>query len=131
MVCSVHAQASYGQLLSAPSYDDAAIFDQVDIQPSTSKSQKAEAREEAEPEKQRTTIVVDDPVKQSEQTIIPGVTGGYVTYRIATHSDHPSYTSKHYSERRRFRDVVVSQPCHSLPPYAPGLQGTQLSPHLP
>lgn len=96
--------ASYGQLLSTPSYDDAAIFDQVDIQPSSSQQKS----EEAKPQAAQMHITVDDPVKRAEQTIIPGVTGGYVTYRIGTTTSQQGNAQKSFSVRRRFRDIVVS-----------------------
>ena len=102
--CSVDTMASYGQLLDAPSFDDATLFDQVDIQPSTSEEHK-------EAEKQstiHTRITVDDPVKRTEQTIFPGMSGGYVTYRISTTTSLPTYAQKSCSVRRRFRDLVVS-----------------------
>ncbi len=95
--------ASYGQLLDAPAFDDATLFDQVDIQPSTSQEQKEEAKQD----KTHTQITVDDPVKRTEQTIIPGMSGGYVTYRISTTTNLPSYAKKAFSVRRRFRDLVV------------------------
>ena len=102
--CSVDTMASYGQLLNAPSFDDATLFDQVDIQPSSSKEQK----QEEEQDTVHTNITVDDPVKRTEQTIIPGMSGGYVTYRISTTTSLPTYAQKTFSVRRRFRDLVVS-----------------------
>lgn len=96
--------ASYGQLLDAPSFDDATLFDQVDIQPSSSEGQKEEAKQD----KAHTHITVDDPVKRVEQTIIPGMSGGYVTYRISTTTSLPTYAQKTFTVRRRFRDLVVS-----------------------
>ena len=106
--CSVDTMASYGQLLTVPSYDDATLFDQVDIAPSSSKSQES-------PDEQitlRTHIHVDDPVKRTEQTIIPGMSGGYVMYRVSTTTSLPTYAQKSFSVRRRFRDVVVGASPH-------------------
>lgn len=99
--------ASYGQLLNAPSYDDANIFDQVDIQPSSSPKHKVEQKHEQKQDAAKTRVVVDDPVKRTEQTIIPGMSGGYMTYRVSTTTSLQSYAQKSFSVRRRFRDVVV------------------------
>lgn len=109
--CSVDTVASYGQLLSVPSYDDASLFDQVDIQPSSSQKQNEEEIKESRP---RTQIVVDDPVKRPEQTIIPGMSGGYVTYRISTTTSLESFAHKTCSVRRRFRDIVVGYNIFSM-----------------
>ena len=98
--------ASYGQLLSVPAHDDANVFDQVDIQPSKSQDQ---SKGNSRPKSQKTEIIVDDPVKRVEQTIIPGMSGGYVTYRITTTTTLPTYSKNNFSVRRRFRDIVVSR----------------------
>lgn len=92
--------ASYGQLLSAPAYEDATLFDAVEIQPGN-------APADSKPAAPATAVTVDDPVKKVENTIIPGMSGGYVTYRVSTKTSL-EFASKEVSVRRRFRDFVVS-----------------------
>ena len=94
------AYASYGQLLSGSPPDDLQLGSADNgggIAASTSApSTPAVLR-----------IVVDDPVKKVENSMIPGVQGGYVTYRVATASALSTYAHKDTSVRRRFRDFVV------------------------
>ena len=103
---SVNTVASYGQLLSAPSYDDATLFDQVEIQPTEQHAGNGH-KTQGPP---ATSVTVDDPVKKVEQTLIPGMNGGFVTYRVTTKTQHESFASPESSVRRRFRDFVVSAP---------------------
>ncbi|KAK9805542.1 hypothetical protein WJX72_004051 [[Myrmecia] bisecta] len=96
--------ASYGQLLAPPSYADSVLFDRGEIQPegldvpeSSSAPKSARALQ----------ITVTDPVKKVESSIIPGVTGGYFTYRVATKTTLPHFGRKELAVRRRFRDFVA------------------------
>lgn len=54
---------------------------------------------------------MSDPVKKIEQSVIPGMTGGYVTYKIMSATDLPGYKQSEDDEgfavRRRFNDFVV------------------------
>ena len=105
MLCSVDTFASYGQLLNVPIAEDAEIFDQVELQSSAHQAKQETAREEP---KYTTEVIVDDPVKRVEQSMIPGMSGGYVTYRVFTKTTLPAFTKKEVSVRRRFREFVVS-----------------------
>jgi len=74
-LCSVDTMASYGQLLGPPSYEDANLFDQVEIRPASPGGDgrgEGAAHAAAGP---TMNISVDDPVKRTEQTIIPGRSG--------------------------------------------------------
>jgi hypothetical protein len=53
---------------------------------------------------------VTDPVKKIEQSVIPGMSGGYVTYKVTTKTSLPSYTNPEAAVRRRFKDFVVCTP---------------------
>lgn len=44
---------------------------------------------------------------QIEQSLIPGVSGGFVTYRVATQTRLPGFANNDMAVRRRFRDFVV------------------------
>lgn len=101
---SVDTFASYGQLLSSPISEDAEIFDQVDLQASTQQAKQADKTQE---ERHSTEIVIDDPVKRVEQSMIPGMSGGFVTYRVFTKTTLPAFSKKEVSVRRRFREFVV------------------------
>ena len=103
---SVNTVASYGQLLSAPSYDDATLFDQVEIQPTEHHTGNGNTAQGPP----ATRVTVDDPVKKVEQTLIPGMNGGFVTYRVTTKTQLESFAHPEASVRRRFRDFVVRPP---------------------
>lgn len=102
--CSVNTVASYGQLLDAPSYQDATLFDAVEIRPSGGSDEPSGGGAPALP---ATSIAVDDPVRRTEQSLIPGVSGGYVSYRVTTKTALESFEKPEVSVRRRFRDFVV------------------------
>ncbi len=53
-------------------------------------------------------ISVTDPVKRMEDSIIPGVKGGYYTYLVTTVTDQPGFSRRRMEVRRRFSDFVVS-----------------------
>lgn len=103
--CSVDTFASYGQLLNVPIAEDAEIFDQVELQGSTQGHGKQQGG--TEQPKHSLEIIVDDPVKLVEQSMIPGMSGGYVTYRVYTKTTLPSFAKREISVRRRFREFVV------------------------
>lgn len=44
---------------------------------------------------------------QVEASMLPGINGGYVTYRVDTSSTLPGYAQPDMSVRRRFREFVV------------------------
>lgn len=52
-------------------------------------------------------ITVTDPVKKVEPSVIPGMSGGYVTYKVASATDLPGFAHKESSVRRRFKDFVA------------------------
>lgn len=52
-------------------------------------------------------VSVSDPVKKIEQSVIPGMSGGYVTYKIESTTTLPEYPHKECSVRRRFKDFVA------------------------
>lgn len=60
-------------------------------------------------------ISVVDPVKKAEAGLIPGMSGGYVLYRVDSRSRLPTCSRERNSARRRFRDFVVRAP------HVPGL----------
>ena len=60
-------------------------------------------------------ISVNDPVKRAEAGLIPGISGGYVLYRVDSRSLLPSYRRERNSVRRRFRDFVVRPICTGSP----------------
>jgi hypothetical protein len=65
--------ASYGQLLSPASYEDANLFDQVEIRPSSpGVENEGPGNLAADSAGAQLSISVDDPVKLVEQTMIPG-----------------------------------------------------------
>ena len=47
---------------------------------------------------------------QAESSLIPGVSGGYMTYQVTTASKQPGFPHDPLSVRRRFRDFVVRSP---------------------
>lgn len=96
----VETLASYGQLLSPPSYSDSILMDKGEIQP---ESLKQEIHVPTSP----LQVIVSDPVKRVEGSVIPGVAGGYVTYKVQTKTQLPSYRAPELLVRRRFKDFVV------------------------
>lgn len=110
--------ASYGQLV-APSTDQVAAVPlgkaQDEISALDRHSNGADSNAEASGSVGARTagaqallkITVTDPVKKVEQSLIPGVSGGYVTYKVSTVTALPSFTHKEAAVRRRFRDFVA------------------------
>ena len=47
---------------------------------------------------------------QIEQSLIPGVAGGNVNYRVATVTSLPGFAAESMAVRRRFREFVVRLP---------------------
>jgi len=100
----METMASYGQMLAPPSYDDSMLLEDGEIQPDVL---EAAAEERGPASRARAfAIEVSDPVKRAEGSIIPGVSGGYVTYKVHTKTTLSSFRSKDAAVRRRFRDFV-------------------------
>ena len=95
--------ASYGQLLAPPSYSDSVLLDKSEIQPDVLATEELPTSRTCPLE-----ITVSDPVKRVEGSVIPGVAGGYVTYKVHTKAQLPAFKSPEAMVRRRFRDFVVS-----------------------
>jgi len=99
----IETLASYGQMLAPPSYDDSMLMGQGEIQPDLLDG----AQDEDAPSRAGAfQIEVSDPVKRVENSIIPGVSGGYVTYKVHTKTTLASFKSRDVAVRRRFRDFV-------------------------
>ena len=82
------------------------LLRQVEIQP----TEQHAGNGATPPGPPATAVTVDDPVKKVEQTLIPGMNGGFVTYRVTTKTQLESFASPEASVRRRFRDFVVRPP---------------------
>ena len=93
---------SYGQLVGPPPMEDNDVFPGDSTHPDSSTSQR-------EPEVLKITVA--DPIKKVEQSMIPGVSGGYITYRVSTSTTLPSFSHPQVAVRRRFRDFVVRFAC--------------------
>mmetsp|Transcript_17683 Transcript_17683/g.49470 ORF Transcript_17683/g.49470 Transcript_17683/m.49470 type:complete len:564 (-) Transcript_17683:1848-3539(-) len=97
----IETLASYGQLLAPPSYSDSVLLDKGEIQPDSLPSEDFPATRACPLE-----ITVSDPVKRVEGGVIPGVAGGYVTYKVHTKTQLPAFKAPEVMVRRRFRDFV-------------------------
>ncbi|DBA90824.1 hypothetical protein WJX77_010125 [Trebouxia sp. C0004] len=105
--------ASYGQLVTPHTFDDAPDVSQHEIRP----QQGAQTNEagpsssaslpHAQMQGRRPQISVTDPVKHTEKSLVPGVSGSYVTYTVTSRMALPKYSSRGASVRRRFRDFVA------------------------
>ena len=106
--------ASYGQLVTPQDPHDTPQPSHPEIQP-----QRGVDASEAEPSssaayphlmesRRQPNITITDPIKHSEKSMMPGVSGSYVTYAVNSRMTHPKYSSRGASVRRRFRDFVVS-----------------------
>ena len=95
--------ASYGQLLSQSHYSDSVLAGAGEIQPDVMAKEDTTHQSRAIP----LEITVSDPVKRVEGSVIPGVAGGYVTYKIHTKTQLPAYKAREIVVRRRFKDFVV------------------------
>lgn len=105
--------ASYGQLVTPHTFDDAPDVSQHGIRPQR-EAQTNEAGPSsstslphAQPQGRRPQISVTDPVKHTEKSLVPGVSGSYVTYTVTSRMTLPKYSSRGASVRRRFRDFVA------------------------
>ena len=110
----VDTLASYGQLVTPHTFEDAPQASQQEIQPQqTASSSKAGPSSSSTVFSQRSAevkrphITGTDPVKHTEKSLI-GVNGGFVMYAVASRIDLPKYSSRGATVRRRFRDFVVS-----------------------
>ncbi len=106
--------ASYGQLVTPHNFQDAPQVSQQEIQPQRG-MQSSEAGPSSStsfpqvgPQGRRPQITVTDPIKHSEKSLMPGVSGSYVTYTVTSRMTLPKYSSRGAAVRRRFRDFVVS-----------------------
>lgn len=121
--------ASYGQLVAPQSLQDAPQTSHPEIQP-----QQGAESSEAGPSssasfsqgiarRQQPNITITDPIKHSEKSMMPGVSGSFVTYAVTSRMALPKYSSRGASVRRRFRDFVVSDLLTSVESaqIAPGL----------
>ena len=95
--------ASYGQLLSQSQYSDSVLAGAGEIQPDVMAKEDTTHQSRAIP----LEVTVSDPVKRVEGSVIPGVAGGYVTYKIHTKTQLPAYKAREIVVRRRFKDFVV------------------------
>jgi len=98
----IETLASYGQLLAPPSYADSVLLDKGEIQPDEISAELAPKPARSSP----LQITVSDPVKRVEGSVIPGVSGGYITYKVETKTSLPSFKARECLVRRRFRDFV-------------------------
>ena len=106
--------ASYGQLVTPQNPQDA-----PQISHPETRAQQGTNSSEAGPSssasfapvterRQKPNITITDPIKHSEKSMMPGVSGSYVTYTVTSRMTLPKYSSRGASVRRRFRDFVVS-----------------------
>lgn len=112
----VDTLASYGQLVTPHSFEDAPQASQQEIQPQqtassgeagpSSSSSSSTAFPQRSAQGQRPHITVTDPVKHTEKSII-GVNGGFVMYAVTSRINLPKYSSRGATVRRRFRDFVA------------------------
>lgn len=106
--------ASYGQLVTPQNLQDASQPSHPEIQPQqgTESSEAGPSSIAAFPQvterKRQPNITITDPIKHSEKSMMPGVSGSYVTYAVTSRMTLPRYSSRGASVRRRFRDFVVS-----------------------
>lgn len=105
--------ASYGQLVTPHNFQDASQASQQEIPPQQG-MQSSEAGPSSSTsfpqvvsQRQRPQISVTDPVKYTEKSLMPGVSGSYVTYTVTSRMSLPKYSSRGASVRRRFRDFVA------------------------
>ena len=115
--------ASYGQLVTPHTFDDAPNVSQHEIRPQR-EAQTNEAGPSsstslphAHTQGRRPQISVTDPVKHTEKSLVPGVSGSYVTYTVTSRMTLPKYSSRGASVRRRFRDFVVSTCSYPAEPH--------------
>ncbi|DBB03248.1 TPA: hypothetical protein ACH3X3_010645 [Trebouxia sp. C0006] len=105
--------ASYGQLVTPHTFDDAPDVSQHEIrpQPGAQTTEAGPSSSTSLPRAQmqggRPQINVTDPVKHTEKSLVPGVSGSYVTYTVTSRMTLPKYSSRGASVRRRFRDFVA------------------------
>jgi len=106
--------ASYGQLVTPHTFDDAPDVSQHEIrpQPGAQTNEAGPSSSTSLPRAQmqgrRPQISVTDPVKHTEKSLVPGVSGSYVTYTVTSRMTLPKYSSRGATVRRRFRDFVVN-----------------------
>ena len=112
----VDTLASYGQLVTPHNLQDSSQASQPEIQPqrgldaNEAGPSSSSASFPHMPERRRQpNITISDPIKHSEKSLMPGVSGSYVTYAVTSRMTHPKYSARGASVRRRFRDFVVSQ----------------------
>ena len=111
----VDTLASYGQLVTPHTFQDAPEASQQEIQPQQGASSSEAGPSSSSssfpqfvPQKHQPHITVTDPVKHVEKSLI-GVNGGYVMYAVTSRIKLPKYSNRGATVRRRFRDFVVSQ----------------------
>jgi len=96
-VASYSATTQYDQLMGG-AYDDSHVFERGgEIEPAAAGARDAPA----------VAIAVKDPVRKVEASMLPGINGGYVTYRVDTRTALPGFARPEASVRRRFREFVV------------------------
>ncbi|KAK9835396.1 hypothetical protein WJX81_006991 [Elliptochloris bilobata] len=96
-VASYSATTQYDQLMGA-TYDDSHVFERGgEIEPQAAGQRDAPVLK----------ISVKDPVKKVEASMLPGISGGHVTYRVDTSTTLPGFARPEVSVRRRFREFVA------------------------
>ena len=96
-MASYSATTQYDQLMGG-AYDDSHVFERGgEIEPAAAGARDAPAL----------AIAVKDPVRKVEASMLPGINGGYVTYRVDTRTALPGFARPEASVRRRFREFVV------------------------
>lgn len=106
--------ASYGQLVTPQNLQDApqSSHPEIQPQPGAESSEAGPSSSASFPQgterRRQPNITITDPIKHSEKSMLPGVSGSYVTYAVTSRMTPPKYSSRGASVRRRFRDFVVS-----------------------
>jgi len=115
--------ASYGQLVTPHTFNDALDVSQHEIRPqrgaqsNEAGSSSSTSLPHGQTQGRRPQISVTDPVKHTEKSLVPGVSGSYVTYTVTSRMTLPKYSSRGASVRRRFRDFVVSTSPYPAEPH--------------
>lgn len=104
--------ASYGQLVTPPHDTPQPSHPEIQPQRGMDASEAGPSTGAAFPQvaesRRQPNITITDPIKHSEKSMMPGVSGSYVTYAVNSRMTLPKFSTRGASVRRRFRDFVVS-----------------------
>ncbi|KAL3145148.1 hypothetical protein ABBQ38_001750 [Trebouxia sp. C0009 RCD-2024] len=103
--------ASYGQLVTPPHDTPQPSHPEIQPQRGMDASEAGPSTGAAFPQvaesRRQPNITITDPIKHSEKSMMPGVSGSYVTYAVNSRMTLPKFSTRGASVRRRFRDFVA------------------------